>query len=117
MTPNFSNNTRKREKRRFFEWNSNLNSYGKEALVVSIYIEEEKDICFRILQFVDGFDTYSFIPYINNHQSPTTKNLETLIDNVFYNKIIQDSVAGNVTTEIFDHLIQFHRTIITLKKN
>ena len=50
--------------------------------------------------------TISFIPCIN---IPTwiAQNLETCIDNIFYNKIISDSIAGNITTGISDHLIQF----------
>ena len=60
----------------------------------------------RIIQFVDELYMNSFIPYIN---IPTriTNQSETLIDNMFYNKMNPGATAGNVTTSISDHLIQF----------
>ena len=60
----------------------------------------------EITQFVDELYTNSFIPYIN---LPTriTNQSETLIDNIFYNKIIPEATAGSITTSISDHLIQF----------
>ena len=60
----------------------------------------------RITQFVDELYTNSFIPYIN---LPTriTNQSETLTDNIFYNKIYPEATAGNITTSISDHLMQF----------
>ena len=60
----------------------------------------------RITQFVDKLHTNSFTPYIN---LPTriTNQSETLIDNIFYNKINPEATAGNITTSISGHLMQF----------
>ena len=46
------------------------------------------------------------MPYINR---PTiiTNQSETLIDNIFYNKINPEATAGNITNSISYHLMQF----------
>ena len=60
----------------------------------------------RTTQFVDELYTNSFISYIN---IPTriTNQSETLIDNIFYNKINPEATARNITITISDHLMQF----------
>lgn len=70
----------------------------------------------KVTQFIDEICTKYFIPYINLPKRITRK-LETLIDNVCYNKIIFHSIAGNIITEISDHLIQFLIEPSTLSKN
>ena len=48
----------------------------------------------------------SFLFYIT---TPTriTRNTKTLIDNIFYNKSLNDIISGNLSSIISDHLIQF----------
>ena len=36
-----------------------------------------------------------------------TRNTKTLIDNIFYNKPLNDIMSGNLSSIISDHLIQF----------
>ena len=50
--------------------------------------------------------SYSYLPFIN---TPTrvTGHSKTLIDNIFYNKPILNITAGNISSVISDHLIQF----------
>lgn len=69
----------------------------------------------KVTQFIDEICTKYFIPYINLPKRITRK-LETLIDNVCYNKIIFHSIAGNIITGISDHLIQFLIEPSTLSK-
>ena len=46
------------------------------------------------------------MPYIS---SPfrVTPRLQTLIDNIFLNKIEEESFSGNITTTVSDHYAQF----------
>ena len=53
-------------------------------------------------EFLDSLASNSFLPYI---LQPTRK--KTLIDNIFTNVILPDSISGNVTATISDHLPQF----------
>ena len=48
----------------------------------------------------------SFLPYIT---TPTriTRNTKTLIDNIYYNKPLNNIISGNLSSIISDHLIQF----------
>ena len=50
--------------------------------------------------------SYSYLPFIN---TPTrvTGHSKTLIDNIFYNKPMLNISAGNLSSIISDHLIQF----------
>ena len=50
--------------------------------------------------------SYSYLPFIN---TPTrvTGHSKTLIDNIFYNKPMLNITAGNISSVISDHLIQF----------
>ena len=59
----------------------------------------------KVAKFADELYTNSFIPYINI-LTQITKHSEILTDSIFYNKIIQDSISGNITTMITDNLIQ-----------
>ena len=56
--------------------------------------------------FLDAMSSYSYLAFIN---TPTrvTGHPETLIDNIFYNKPIVNITAGNISSVIQDHLIQF----------
>ena len=57
--------------------------------------------------FLDTMFSNSFSPFIN---LPTRvrNTSETLIDNIFYNKPLNnDMIAGNLCPVISDHLIQF----------
>ena len=56
--------------------------------------------------FLDTMFSYSYLPFIN---TPTrvTGHSKTLIDNIFYNKPMLNITAGNRSSAISDHLIQF----------
>ena len=60
----------------------------------------------KITQFIDELYMNSFIPYINLTTRIPNQS-KTLIDNIFYNKINQETTAGNITTSILDHVMQF----------
>ena len=55
--------------------------------------------------FLDTVFSYSYLPFIN---TPTrvTDHSKT-IDNIFYNNPILNITAGNISSVISDHLIQF----------
>ena len=56
--------------------------------------------------FLDTMFSYSYLHFIN---TPTrvTGHSKTLIDNIFYNKPMLNITAGNISSVIADHLIQF----------
>ena len=60
----------------------------------------------RTNEFLDSPASNSFLPYI---LQPTriTSHSKTLIDNIFTNIIFPDSICGNLTATISDHLPQF----------
>ena len=56
--------------------------------------------------FLDNVCSNSFVQYIN---IPTchTSGSKTLIDNKLHNSINGNTISGNITTDISDHLAQF----------
>ena len=60
----------------------------------------------NISKFLDTMLSHSFLPFIT---TPTwvTRNTKTLIDNIFYNKSLNDIMSGNRNSIISDYLIQF----------
>ena len=56
--------------------------------------------------FLDTMFSQSFLPYLT---TPTriTRNTKTLIDNIYYNKLLKNIIYGNLSGIISDHLIQF----------
>ena len=56
--------------------------------------------------FLDTMFSQSFLPYIT---TPTRiiRNIETLINNIYYNKPLSNIISGNLSSIISDHLIQF----------
>ena len=54
--------------------------------------------------FLDTMFSNSFLPFI---ATPTriTRNTKTLIDNIFYNKPLNDTMSGNLSSIISDQLI------------
>ena len=60
----------------------------------------------NISNFLDTMLSHSFLPFIT---TPTriTRNTKTLIENIFYNKPVNDIMSGNLSSIISDHLIQF----------
>ena len=56
--------------------------------------------------FLDTMFSQSFLPYIT---TPTriTRNTKTLINNIYYNKPLNNIISGNLSSIISDHLIQF----------
>ena len=73
------------------DFNVNLLDYGKKATVSN---------------FQDLLSSYMFTPFI---LQPTriTESSQTLIDNIFLNTLEYDSISGNITSKISDHLLQF----------
>ena len=65
-------------------------------------------------QFLDDICSNSFFPYINISTRHTPRS-KTLIDNIFQNKINENAISCNLTTNISDHLAQF-LTTLTLAK-
>ena len=57
-------------------------------------------------EFLDSLASNSFLPYIFQPTRITTHS-KTLIDNIFTNVIFPDSISGNLTATISDHLPQF----------
>ena len=60
----------------------------------------------NVSEFLDGMCSNAFLPYITIPTRITPRS-RTLIDNIFYNGTIQNTTAGNITTDISDHLAQF----------
>ena len=60
----------------------------------------------NISNFLDTMLSHSFLPFIT---TPTriTRNTKTLIDNIFYNKPLNDIMSVDLSSIISDHLIQF----------
>ena len=56
--------------------------------------------------FRDNIFSNSFFPYINIPTRRTSQS-KTLIDNILHNGINANTVSGNITTNISDHLAQF----------
>ena len=56
--------------------------------------------------FLDTMFSHSFLPYVT---TPTriTRNTKTLIDNIHYNKPLNNIISGNLSSMISDHWIQF----------
>ena len=56
--------------------------------------------------FVDTIYSNSLLPYINIPTRITPRS-QTLIDNIFYSELNEDIIAGNITSTMSDHLMQF----------
>ena len=56
--------------------------------------------------FLGTMVSYSYLPFINT-PIRVTAHSKTLIDNIFYNKLMLNITAGNISSIISDHLIQF----------
>ena len=57
-------------------------------------------------KFLDSLSSYLFLPHITQ---PTRKrdSSKTLVDNIFSNTLIENTISGNVTAIMSDHLPQF----------
>ena len=57
-------------------------------------------------EFLDSLSSHMFLPHI---MQPTrvTSNSKTLIEDIFSNILGPDSLSGNLTATVFDHLPQF----------
>ena len=56
--------------------------------------------------FLDSLASNSFIPYIL-HPIRITSHSKTLIDNIFSNYVFHETISGNTTATISNHLSQF----------
>ena len=54
--------------------------------------------------FHNSLTSHFFTPYILEH---TRLHSKTLIDNIFFNSLMYQSISGNLLIEISDHLTQF----------
>ena len=57
-------------------------------------------------EFLDSLSSHMFLPHIIQ-PTRVTSNSKTLIDNIFSNILGPDSVSGNLTATVYDHLPQF----------
>ena len=57
-------------------------------------------------EFLDSWSSHLFLPHITQ---PTRirHSSKTLIDNIFSNTLTENTISGNVTSTISDHLPQF----------
>ena len=55
-------------------------------------------------EFFNNMTSHFFTPYI---REPARLRSKTLIDNIFFNSLENQSLSGNLFIEISDHLIQF----------
>ena len=56
--------------------------------------------------FLDTMFSQSFLPYITT-LTRITRNTKTLIDDIYYNKPLNNFISGNLSSIISDHFIQF----------
>ena len=56
--------------------------------------------------FLETMFSQSFLPYIPT-STIVTKNTKTLINNIYYDKPLNNIISGNLSSIISDHLIQF----------
>ena len=56
--------------------------------------------------FVNTMISHYLLPYFL-HPTRVTDHSETIIDNIFSNNTIHESVSGNIITRISDHFPQF----------
>ena len=57
-------------------------------------------------EFLDKMHSNFLMPYISS-PSRVTPRSQTLIDNIFSNKIEEESFSGNITNTVSDHYAQF----------
>ena len=55
-------------------------------------------------EFYNSLTSHFFTPYI---LEPTRLHSKTLIDNIFFNSLMYQSISGNLLIGISDHLTQF----------
>ena len=57
-------------------------------------------------EFLDSLSSHLFLPHIT---LPTRirDSSKTLIDNIFSNSLIENTISGNLTAALSDHLPQF----------
>ena len=53
--------------------------------------------------FLDTMFSQSFLPYVTT-PNRITRNTKTLIDNIYYNKPLNNIVSGNLSSIISNHL-------------
>ena len=56
--------------------------------------------------FLDNVFSNSFFPHVNMPTCHTSRS-KTLIDNILHNGINGNTISGNISTDISDHLAQF----------
>ena len=56
-------------------------------------------------EFIDSLSSYMYLPYIL-HPTRVTGHSQTIIDNIFSNYVSKETVCGNLTSTISDHLPQ-----------
>ena len=61
-------------------------------------------------EFLDSHSSHYFLPHILQPSRATTK-FKTLIDNIFCNFAVPNTISSNLTASISDHLPQFLLTL------
>ena len=80
----------------------------KEAILLGDFkinllnCDSDKNTC----DFLEHMLSFSFLPRIIKPRCITPRS-QTLIDNIFYTELDKNILAGNITTDISDHLTQF----------
>ena len=80
----------------------------KEAILLGDFninllnCDSDKNTC----DFLEHMLSFSFLPRIIKPTCITPRS-QTLIDNIFYAELDKNILAGNITTDISDHLTQF----------
>ena len=78
-----------------------VNENRKNTIRV-ISCKSNKNTC----DFLELMLSFSLMPRIMNPTRITLRS-QTLIDNIFYNEVQHKIIAGNITTDISDHLTKF----------
>ena len=100
----------------------NVNQFNDD-LLVNLLEKLEQKTCFLMGEFninLLNIDTKPGVPNFYNHMSsyfftpyilqPTriTDKFKTLINNIFLKSLQCNACSGNITSQISDHLLQFH---------
>ena len=58
-------------------------------------------------EFLDSISSHLFLPHITQ-STRTRDSSKTLIDNIFSDTLIENTISGNLTATISDHLPEFN---------
>ena len=58
------------------------------------------------MNFLDSLSSHLFLPHVTQPTRIADSN-KTLIDNIFSNTLIENTISGNLTATVSDYLPQF----------